>query len=86
MEIKIITKNWGNINPLHIESYIQHGGYEALKKLVLDLGPQKAFKEIEKSHLVGRGGAGFPTSEKLSLVMNAKGAKYVVCNLDESEP
>jgi NADH:ubiquinone oxidoreductase subunit F (NADH-binding) len=86
MEIKIITKDWGKVNPREIQSYIKHGGYEALNKLIKKNGSEQGFQEIKKSGLTGRGGAGFLTSEKLEIVKNKKGKRFFICNLDESEP
>ena len=43
--------------------------------------------EMKRSHLRGRGGAGFPTATKFEGARNAPGAqRYVVCNADEGEP
>ncbi len=42
--------------------------------------------EVERSGLRGRGGAGFPTSLKLSVVAEARGRKVVVVNGTEGEP
>ena len=67
-DIKIITEHWGKINPLKIEDYINAGGYTALEKFVLKMNPEKAIKEIQESGLRGRGGAGFPTGDKLGMV------------------
>jgi len=50
-------------------------------------GPLAMLREIEKSGLRGRGGAGFTTSAKWSACRSAPGdARYVVCNADEGEP
>ena len=42
--------------------------------------------ELNASGLVGRGGAGFPTSRKVELLRNQRGHKYVVVNGMEGEP
>jgi NADH:ubiquinone oxidoreductase subunit F (NADH-binding) len=86
-EIKIITKNWGIINPTKIEDYIAAGGYQALQKFVSKMIPESALAEIKLSGLCGRGGAGFPTGLKLESVQKERAKeKYFICNLDESEP
>lgn len=86
-EIKIITENWGRINPGRIEDYVSAGGYQALRKFVAEMTPSSALSEIKTSGLCGRGGAGFPTGRKLECVAAEKsGKKYFICNLDESEP
>jgi len=48
---------------------------------------QKLLQELEDAGLNGRGGAGFPTSDKWRMCREAPGdAHYVVCNADEGEP
>lgn len=45
------------------------------------------FTQLEKSGLIGRGGAGFPTFKKWQLFAAAEGdKKYIVCNAAEGEP
>lgn len=85
-DIKIITKYWGKLDPHKIGDYLNIGGYEALRKFVEKMKPEEAISEIKKSGLCGRGGAGFPTGEKLSAVAKKTDEKYFICNLDESEP
>ena len=41
---------------------------------------------VKQSGLRGRGGAGFPTGLKWSFMPKGAGAKYILCNSDESEP
>lgn len=87
MEIKVITKNWGKIDPLRIEDYVDLGGYWALKKFIREMDSLRVIYEIKRAGLAGRGGAGFPTGEKLALVASSpEKTKYFICNLDESEP
>jgi len=85
-QMRIVLSNCGEINPEDIDDYIAHGGYKALDK-ALDMGPEKVIREIKKSGLRGRGGAGFPTGLKWEFCKNAEGdVKYVVCNADEGDP
>jgi NADH-quinone oxidoreductase subunit F len=69
-----------------LEVYLQHGGFEAFKKAVTTLTPQQVIDEIKASGLRGRGGAGFPTGVKWSLLTKDVFPRYVVANSDESEP
>lgn len=86
-DIKIITKYWGVADLRKIRNYESFGGYKALYKFIKELNSGKAIREIKKSGLLGRGGAGFPTGNKLEAVANSKSSeRYFICNLDESEP
>src|SRR5919112_5369725 len=74
-------------NSASLETYQQHGGYEALRKVLGGMSPDDVIAEVKKSALRGRGGAGFPTGMKWSFVpKDSPKPKYVVCNADESEP
>lgn len=84
---KIITTHWNDINPLKIEDYLRVGGYGALRRFVKKMTAREVIEEIKKAGLCGRGGAGYPTGQKLELVAGSPaGEKYFICNLDESEP
>ncbi len=75
--------------PLDIGAYETAGGYQALRKALLRMTPIEVQKEVEKSTLRGRGGAGFPTGLKWSFVPKGKDAprpRYLVANADEMEP
>jgi NADH-quinone oxidoreductase subunit F len=85
-EQKIILQNCGFIDPSHIESYINAGGYAALVK-ALEQEPQAIIDEIKRSGLRGRGGAGYPAGEKWQDCRDALGdTKYLICNADEGDP
>jgi len=69
-----------------LADYSRRGGFAALRKALAGT-PHRVIEEIEKSGLRGRGGAGFPTAQKLSLCAAAEGTKkYVVVNGGEDEP
>ncbi|MFN2127240.1 MAG: NADH-quinone oxidoreductase subunit NuoF [Anaerolineales bacterium] len=85
-EVRVMMKNAGKIDPFSIESALDHGSYDALKKSVEQL-PVWTVEEIERSGLSGRGGAGFPVGRKWRFVAdNPQTPKYIICNADESEP
>jgi len=70
-----------------LAGYRRGGGYEALRKALTQMTPEKVVAEIRDSKLAGRGGAGFPTGVKWKAVAEAPGEpKSVVCNADEGEP
>lgn len=83
----IATELGGRIDPLDIDEYIVHGGFDALKKCIKQSNPDEIIDTVTRSGLRGRGGAGFPTGKKWSLSRAAKGdVKYMVCNGDEGDP
>jgi len=76
-----------SIDPTVIEDYIANGGYDGLRKVLMDMEPEDVINEIKDSGLRGRGGAGFPTGRKWESCRQAKGdTKYVICNCDEGDP
>jgi NADH-quinone oxidoreductase subunit F len=86
-QIKIALRNCGVIDPLKIDDYLAHGGYDALRKALTAMTPEQVVAEVKASGLRGRGGAGFPTGLKWELCRKAKGdVKYVLCNGDEGDP
>jgi NADH-quinone oxidoreductase subunit F len=84
---RVILRNCGRINPEKIEHYIARGGYQALRKALLEMTPEQVINEVKNSGLRGRGGAGFPTGRKWESCRQAAGKpKYVICNADEGDP
>ena len=73
--------------PLDFAGYQAEGGYAAFRKAVTQQ-PADVQAVVKASNLRGRGGAGFPTGVKWSLIPMGPdaGAKYMVCNADEMEP
>jgi NADH-quinone oxidoreductase subunit F len=73
---------------LSLMEYEKTGGYQALRA-ALKLSPEEVTKIVKDSGLKGRGGAGFATADKWSLVPMGKDAptpKYFIANGDEMEP
>jgi NADH-quinone oxidoreductase subunit F len=73
--------------PPDVAAYQRTGGYQALRKALGDLSPEKVVDMVKHANLRGRGGAGFPTGLKWSLVAkDAPHPRYLVANADEMEP
>jgi NADP-reducing hydrogenase subunit HndC len=86
-QFRIVLRNCGIIDPDKIEEYIARDGYRALEKVLFSMTPDDVLRELEKSGLRGRGGAGFPTFRKWLFTKNVDAAqKYIVCNADEGDP
>src|SRR5919204_3378577 len=81
----ILIKRVREPNSCTLDFYLQHGGYEALKK-ALTLTPDQIIEMVKASGLRGRGGAGFPTGMKWQFVDKKIEPRYIACNADESEP
>jgi len=85
-ELRVMTALIGKVDPDEIESALEHGLYDGLKK-ALQSEPMAVLSEVESSGLQGRGGAGFPVGRKWRFVASEKRTpRYIVCNADESEP
>jgi NADH:ubiquinone oxidoreductase subunit F (NADH-binding)/(2Fe-2S) ferredoxin len=85
-QTRIAIRNCGHIDPRNINQYIAKKGYSGLAK-ALGMTPEEVIEEVSKSGLRGRGGAGFPTSDKLRSCHDAPGReKFVICNASEGDP
>jgi NADH-quinone oxidoreductase subunit F len=83
----IATEYCGHIDPLDLDEYLRHDGFEALRRCVTELEPHQIIDQVQRSGLRGRGGAGFPTYVKWQKALEAPGPiKYVICNGDEGDP
>jgi NADH-quinone oxidoreductase subunit F len=74
---------------LSLKQYSGFGGYSALRKALKEMAPVEVTNLVKASNLLGRGGAGFPTGVKWSLIPmdgDKSKPKYLVCNADEMEP
>ena len=78
-----------NRPPLRLSDYEKVGGYRGMHKALKEMAPADIISLIKSSNLMGRGGAGFPTGLKWSLVpkdVPGGGLKYLIANADEMEP
>jgi NADH-quinone oxidoreductase subunit F len=83
---KILCHNTDDPNQYLIETALEKGGYETLKK-ALAMTPDEIIEEMKASGIRGRGGAGFPTGLKWGFIPKLSDMpKYVCCNADEGEP
>ncbi|MGI9545444.1 MAG: complex I 51 kDa subunit family protein, partial [Cyclobacteriaceae bacterium] len=74
-------------DPILIKSTPNFHYYAALFKESLTKGPESVLEEIKASGLLGRGGAGYPMSQKLDACKKTiSEKKFVVCNADEGDP
>jgi len=84
--LRLLRRIAAGVDPESIDAYIQAGGFESLRR-ARELGAEAVVKEVTESHLLGRGGAAFPTGVKWEAVAKQPAQPhYFVCNGDESEP
>jgi len=75
--------------PLDLKAYEEADGYQAVRKALQGMTPEQVVAAVKQADLRGRGGAGFPTGVKWSLVPmgpDAPRPRYLVANADEMEP
>ncbi|UDG80902.1 NADH-quinone oxidoreductase subunit F [Candidatus Hartigia pinicola] len=74
--------------PVWLTEYRLTNGYESVKHVLQHTTPDEVVKLIKDSGLKGRGGAGFSTGLKWSLMPKNENIKvrYFLCNADEMEP
>ncbi|MEA3496832.1 MAG: NAD(P)H-dependent oxidoreductase subunit E [Bacteroidota bacterium] len=99
---EMITEGYGsgkNNHPL-VKSMVTNGirrrglildynykAFSVLTDILPKSSPTDIISEIKKSHIRGRGGAGFPTGIKWEFCRMADAKdRYVFCNADEGEP
>ena len=61
------------IDPERIEDYIAAGGYQQLLACISSRSRDDVVQEVSRSGLRGRGGGGYPTGLKWSMVAKAGG-------------
>jgi NADH-quinone oxidoreductase subunit F len=76
-----------DIPDLHrLDVYEREGGYQAMRRALLEMDQETLVNELKESGLRGRGGAGFSMGTKASFMPKGAMDKYLCCNADESEP
>ena len=84
--VQFITKNFGKYDVHSIDSYLNIGGFDALKKAVTMDGFEIA-DLIASYGIKGRGGAAYDMGKKWRQAKEVvSDNKVVVCNADEGEP
>ena len=74
--------------PVWLDEYRSKDGYNAARKALLDMAQADIVSTVKDAGLKGRGGAGFSTGVKWSLMPNddKQNIRYLLCNADEMEP
>ncbi|MFO7575308.1 MAG: NADH-ubiquinone oxidoreductase-F iron-sulfur binding region domain-containing protein [Bacteroidales bacterium] len=86
-QLRIALRNCGFVDPENLDDSIARDAYMALGKVLSEMTPDEAIREIKDSGLRGRGGGGFPAGIKWEIASrNQADQKYVVCNADEGDP
>lgn len=76
-------------SPPGIKEIKTSGGYKSVEKALKEMAPAAIIDLVKSSGLTGRGGAGFPTGVKWSLIpgnSHETGFNYLIANADEMEP
>ena len=82
---RLLFARAGITQPLSLDDYREHDGFQGLKRAVA-IGGELTATEVFDSGLRGRGGAAFPAGIKWRTVRATEAAqKYIVCNADEGD-
>lgn len=83
---RIIFSRCGTIDAESIDDFIEHNGFNGIRKAVT-MTQDQVIDEVKRAGLRGRGGGGFPTGLKWSFCKASPGNhKYLICNADEGDP
>ncbi|MGP1930578.1 MAG: NADH-quinone oxidoreductase subunit NuoF [Arsenophonus sp. ET-YP4-MAG3] len=74
--------------PIWLNEYLNKNGYLGFKTAIKSMSPDQIITLVKDAGLKGRGGAGFSTGLKWSLMPKNKNINncYLLCNADEMEP
>lgn len=85
-QVAFMMKNFGKYDVFSIGSYMEQGGFSALRRAVSMSGEEIA-ATLAAAKIKGRGGAGYDMGRKWSQAKSVIAEKKVViCNADEGEP
>jgi NADH-quinone oxidoreductase subunit F len=82
----ILTRNWNVPDSRTLRVYESRGGYQASRKALTTMDPDKVVATVKDSELRGRGGAGFPCGLKWTFLPKDRKETFMCVNGDESEP
>ncbi len=86
-QLRLVTANYGYIEPGNLSHYVARGGFASLDKAIHQMSPQDVTDAVRESGLRGRGGALFPAGVKWSFMQNAPpGDRYLAINGEEGDP
>ena len=84
---RILLARAGAKDPLDLDAAVAAGAFDALTRVVRDLGPAATRATIAAAGLRGRGGAGYPTGEKWRAAAGTEAdRRYVVANGYGADP
>lgn len=74
--------------PVWLDEYRSKNGYVAAQKALTGMAQDEVVSLVKDAGLKGRGGAGFSTGLKWSLMPKdeSMNIRYLLCNADEMEP
>lgn len=74
--------------PVWLDEYRSKNGYVGAERALKGMAPDEIVSTVKDSGLSGRGGAGFSTGLKWSLMPKdeSMNVRYILCNADEMEP
>ncbi len=81
---RVVTSRFEHEDSHTLSRFVSTGGYDGLRR-ALTMTPEEVAAQVDASGIIGRGGAGFPTGRKWSMLRPAP-VRYLVINGDESEP
>src|SRR4051812_42652396 len=82
----VLSRNWNVPDGHTLKAYESRGGYQAARKALTTMDPDKVVTVVKDSELRGRGGAGFPCGLKWSFLPKDRKETFMCVNGDESEP